>query len=153
MAESVVIPVGINTISELKELPSRTYGLMLDTVRVVGKYSDGTEVIYHGRILGYADGQAAVRQAIRKALITPRFKCLIYSNQYGNEIEDTVTINDATREYMEAVVPNYVEDCLKPDTRILGVSDFSFEFSEKDEVFISFKADTIFGQIDVEVTL
>lgn len=148
MAESVVVPIGIDTISESEELPSKTYGLTLDTKRAIGKYADGTEVIYHGRIIGYVDGQTAVQQAIRKALITPRFKCLIYDNQYGSEIEDAVTVNDATREYTEAVIPGFVEDCLRPDTRILGVSNFAFEFKD-DGAYISFDADTIFGKINI----
>lgn len=133
MAESVFIPIGIEEITDAEELPSKTYRLDLDK----------------GRIVGYADGQEACQQAIRKALITPRFKCLIYDNQYGSEIEDAVTVNDATREYIRSVVQGFVEDCLKPDTRILGVSNFTFEFLE-DGAYISFDADTIFGKINIE---
>lgn len=133
MAESVFIPIGIEEITDAEELPSKTYRLDLDK----------------GRIVGYVDGQEACQQAIRKALITPRFKCLIYDNQYGSEIEDAVTVNDATREYIRSVVQGFVEDCLKPDTRILGVSNFTFEFLE-DGAYISFDADTIFGKINIE---
>lgn len=149
MAESVSVSIGINTISEEEELPSKTYAMTLDTERAVGRYSDGTEVVYHGRIMGYTDGQAAVRQAIRKALITPRFKCLIYDSQYGSEIEEAVTADDATREYVRSVIPGFVEDCLKPDTRILGVTDFEFEFSD-DGAYISFDADTVFGKVSIQ---
>lgn len=133
MADSVFIPIGINEISSEKEKPSKTYKLDLDK----------------GRIIGFVDGQEAVQQAIRKALITPRFKCLIYDNQYGSEIEEAVTTNDATREYVRSVVPGFVEDCLKPDSRVLGVSNFAFEFRE-DGAYISFDADTIFGKISIE---
>lgn len=133
MAESVFIPIGITEVSDAEEQPSKTYKLDLD----------------NGRILGYVDGVEAVQQAIRKAIITPRFKCLIYDNQYGSEIEEAVTVNDATREYIRSVVPGFVEDCLKPDSRILGVSNFAFEFTE-DGAYISFDADTIFGQVSIE---
>lgn len=132
MPESVYIPIGINEISEAEEQPSRTYKLDLDA----------------GRILGFVDGQEAVRQAIRKALITPRWKCLIYDNQYGSEIEDAVTVNDATREYVRSVVPGFVRDCLKPDSRILSVSNFTFEFRD-DGAYIGFDANTIFGKISI----
>lgn len=152
MPDSVVLPVGIDSISDAEELPSKTYKLTLDTKRTEVKYADGTKVVYHGRILGYVDGQAAVQQAIRKALISPRFKCLIYNNQYGSEIEEAVTTNDATHEYICSVVPGFVEDCLKPDSRILSVSNFKFDFLE-DKVYISFDADTIFGQISIEEVL
>ena len=133
MADSVFIPIGINEIASEEEKPSKTYKLDLDK----------------GRIIGFVDGQEAVQQAIRKALITPRFKCLIYDNQYGSEIEEAVTTNDATREYIRSVVPGFVEDCLKPDSRVLGVSNFGFEFRE-DGAYISFDADTIFGKISIE---
>jgi hypothetical protein len=133
MAESVFIPLGINEVSTEEEQPSKTYKLDLDK----------------GRIIGYVDGVEAVKQAIRKAIITPRFKCLIYDHQYGSEIEEAVITNDATREYVRSVVPGFVEDCLKPDSRILSVSNFKFDFQE-DGAYISFDADTIFGSVSIE---
>ena len=77
MAESVFIPIPVATVQEAAEKPSKTYKLDLDK----------------GRILGMVDGQEAVRQAIRKAIIKPRWKCLIYDNQYGSEIEAAVIQN------------------------------------------------------------
>ena len=133
MADSVFISIGIDTVQDEEEKPSKTYRLDLDK----------------GRILGFVDGQEAVRQAIRKAIITPRFKCLIYDNQYGSEIEDAVVAKDATREYIEAVVPEFVKDCLRPDTRILDVYNFSFEFV-RETAYISFDCDTIFGEVSIE---
>lgn len=133
MANSVFIPIGIDEITTAEELPSKTYKLDLEK----------------GRIMGFVDGQEAVQQAIKKALITPRFKCLIYDNQYGSEIEEAVTTNDATREYIRSVVPGFVEDCLKPDKRVLGVSNFNFEFRD-DGAYISFVADTIFGKVSIK---
>ena len=122
-------------LSELMKLQQRSKTYKLDLEK--------------GRIIGFVDGQEAVRQAIKKALITPRFKCLIYDNQYGSEIEEAVITNDATREYIRSVVSGFVKDCLKPDKRILDVSDFVFEFRD-DGACISFNADTIFGKVCVE---
>jgi hypothetical protein len=133
MADSVYIPIPVETVEEATELPSKTYKLDLDK----------------GRIVGYVDGQAAVRQAIRKAIITPRFKCLIYDHQYGSEIEAAVIQKDATRQYTEAIIPGFVRDALRPDTRITGVSNFAFTFTD-DEALISFDADTIFGTVRIE---
>lgn len=134
MAESVYIPIPVETVREAEELPSKTYRLDLDK----------------GRIVGYVDGQEAIRQAIRKAIITPRFKCLIYDNQYGSEIEAAV-IQDgtATPEYVMAVIPGFVRDALRPDTRVTDVYNFDFAF-EDDAVRISFDADTIHGTVRIE---
>ncbi len=87
MAESVYIPIPVTEVVEAKEKPSKTYKLDLDK----------------GRIMGMVDGQEAVRQAIRKAIITPRFKCLIYNSQYGSEIEEAITQKDATEAYTRGV--------------------------------------------------
>lgn len=133
MADSLFIPIPISEVEEAEEKPSKTYRLDLDAGRIVGK----------------VDGIDAVHQAIRKAIITPRFKCLIYDNQYGSEIEDAVTANDATREYVEAVMEGFIRDALAPDTRILDVYDFEFEFTD-DTAYINFTADTIFGQVEIE---
>lgn len=134
MAESVYIPIPVSTVREAAELPTRTYRLDLDK----------------GRILGFVDGQEAVRQAIRKAIITPRWKCLIYDNQYGSEVEAAVIQNrTATREYIEAVLPGFVRDALRPDSRVTGVDNFKLTF-EDDHVYISFDADTIYGTVRIE---
>ena len=129
----VAISIPIATVEEAREQPSLTYRLDLDAGRIVGKI----------------DGLAAADQAIRKAIITPRFKCLIYDNQYGSEVEEEFIRKDATREYIEAACEGFIRDALKPDTRILKVYDFSFDFQE-DGAHIFFRADTIFGDTEVE---
>lgn len=132
MAE-VYIPIPVETVTEAEEQPSLTYRLDLD----------------NGRIVGRVDKLEAVNQAIRKAIITPRFKCLIYDNQYGSEIEEAIISKDATRDYIEAVTEGFVKDALYPDTRILSVYDFRFEFKE-DKAYVFFRADTIFGETEIE---
>lgn len=129
----VFIPIPIDTVTEAEEQPSLTYRLDLDKGRIVGK----------------VDGLTAVNQAIRKAIITPRFKCLIYDNQYGSEIEEAIITKNASPDYIEAVTEGFIRDALRPDTRILSVYDFRFEF-EEDKAHVFFRADTIFGQTEIE---
>ena len=133
MEKQVYIPIPISTVQEEQERPSLTYRLDLAS----------------GRIMGKVDGREAVEQSILKELITPRFRCLVYDNQYGNEVIDAVIANDATPEYIEAAAEGFVRDCLKTDTRILGISDFALTF-EGDGVHIFFRVETIFGKIQIE---
>ncbi len=126
------IPIPISTVQEAQESPSSTYALDLD----------------HGRIMGKVDGLKAIEQAIRKALITPRWKCLVYNNQYGSEIKNAVLSKSASRALVEAELPRMIEDALLPDTRVLSVEDFAFSF-EADKCYISFTAKTIFGTITI----
>lgn len=127
------VPISVETVTEAKEKPSRTYRLDLKA----------------GRIVGLVDGLAAVNQAIHKAIITPRFKCLTYDNQYGSEVEDAIIAKDATPDYIETVVEGFVRDALLPDTRILDVYNFEIVMKE-DTAYISFQADTIYGETTIE---
>lgn len=132
MAETF-IPIPIETITEFGERPSLTYRLNLE----------------NGRIVGKVDGLEAVNQAIRKVLITPRFKCLIYDAQYGSEVEEAIIAKDASTDYIESVTEGFIKDTLRPDTRILSIYDFRFEFKE-DRAYVYFRADTIFGETEIE---
>lgn len=129
----VYVPIPIDTVTEAQEKPSLTYRLDLKA----------------GRIVGLVDGLAAVNQAIHKAIITPRFKCLIYDNQYGSEVEEAIIAKDATPDYIETVVEGFIKDALLPDTRILELYNFAIEFKE-DAAYISFQADTIYGETTIE---
>ena len=133
---SVFVAIPIETVTEAPEKPSLTYRLDID----------------NGRIVGKIDGIEAVNQAIRKAIITPRFKCLIYDNQYGSEIEEAVITKNATRNYIEAAIEGFIKDALLPDTRILSLYDFKITFQE-DSACIFFKADTVFGETEMQVMM
>ncbi|MCX4270459.1 MAG: DUF2634 domain-containing protein [Lachnospiraceae bacterium] len=133
---SVFIPIPIETVTEAPEKPSFTYRLDME----------------NGRIVGKIDGIAAVNQAILKAILTPRFKCLIYDNQYGSEIEETIIAKNATRNYMETAIEGFIKDALLSDTRILSIYDFKMTW-QNDKAFLFFKADTIFGETELQVSL
>ena len=129
---AVAIEIPIDTIEEETEKPTRTYRLDLDS----------------GRIIGTVDGIEAVNQAIRKAIITARYKCLIYDDDYGGELKDMVYDEVSTPELIETALPELVRDALSQDTRILDVYDFEISF-KNDEAFIAFKADTVFGETQI----
>lgn len=131
-------PFPFETIGEEEVETSRTYSIDWE----------------NGRIGGFVDGLEAVLQFIKKALITPRFKCLIYDSQYGSEIKENLMDKDASHEYIETELPFLVEDALLHDGRILKVYNMEIEFGEGypagDSVWISFEADTIYGKAVVE---
>ena len=130
MALDIDIP--ITKIEEETEKPSKTYFLDLD----------------NGRIVGTVDGIEAVKQAIRKAIITSRYKNLIYDSDYGSEVSDMIYDEDSTPELIETALPELIKDTLSQDMRILDVYDFEFKF-EDDKAYISFSIDTIYGKTDI----
>ena len=107
---SLDIEIPINEIEEEVEKPTKTYCLDLD----------------NGRIIGNIDGIEAVKQAVRKAIITSRYKNLIYDSDYGSEVKDMVYDAESTPELIETALPELIKDALSLDTRILDVSDFKF---------------------------
>lgn len=122
---------------ETENITTKTYAINWDT----------------NRIVGYVNEQSALRQFIKKSLITPRYKCLIYDSDYGSEIEANILQSYITREYLETELPFLVKDAIIHDERILDVYDFKFDYdsvSSKDEIIISFSVDTIFGTMEVE---
>lgn len=128
----VDVEIPFSEIEEETEKPTRTYRLDFDS----------------GRIVGTVDGIEAVNQAIRKAIITARYKCLIYDSDYGGELKDMIYDKTSTLEFIETALPELIRDALSQDTRVLDVYDFDFRFNH-DEAFISFCADTIFGETQI----
>ena len=132
------IPIPFETIENEQEKPSRTYRIDWDK----------------GRIIGFVDGREAMNPFIKKAILTPRFRCLLYSNQYGSEIIDTLMDKGVTREYIEAEMFFLVTDALIHDPRVLRVYNVGIEFKDtypmQDSCVIAFDVDTIYGEIPIK---
>lgn len=102
-----------------------------------------------GRINGMIDGLDAVSQTVVKMLMTPRFRHLIYNNQYGSEIISAMRDSESSREFFETDLPRLVKDSLKNDSRVLDITDFSFRY-EGENVIIGFTAVTIYGNTKIQ---
>jgi Protein of unknown function (DUF2634). len=106
---------------DLAEQPSKTWRLDLE----------------NNRISGFIDGLDAVIQSAFMALQTERYEHLIFSWQYGSEL-NTLVGKDSDYAYSEA--KRMIQDALSTDTRITDVRDFSIENG-----VIRFVVDTIYG--------
>lgn len=104
-----------------------------------------------GEIIGIVDGLEAIRQFIKKAIMTARFRFLIYDSDYGSELDNFLGQN-VTAEYLQAEIPRVFQEALSVDDRILEAH--SFEFSRTgDQAYVTFTVDTVDGAITEEVTL
>lgn len=83
------------------------------------------------------------------ALKTARYRYLIYSWQYGSELETLIG-----SPYSEATtrdkVRTFIESALEPRQEITGISDYTCTFSG-DTVTAAFKLDTIYGEEEMEI--
>nr|DAS46164.1 MAG TPA: Protein of unknown function (DUF2634) [Caudoviricetes sp.] len=99
-----------------------------------------------GRISGFIDEKEAVKQAIMLILNTERYKFLIYSWNYGAELEALVGTHP---DIVEDEAERLISEALLQDDRITAVYDFEFS-RNRDTLLVSFKVDSIYGDIDIE---
>ena len=99
-----------------------------------------------GRISGFIDEKEAVKQAIMLILNTERYKFLIYSWNYGAELE---TLIGTHPDIVEDECERLISEALLQDDRIMAVYDFEFS-RNKDTILVNFKVDSIYGDIDIE---
>lgn len=116
----------------VREQPSRTY-------RVDFK---------RGRVSGFTDGVSAMEQAILLILNTERFRHLIYSWDYGSEVNSTL---GEDFQLAMSEVRRYITEALEQDERITGVDGFEFAQTERNTLSVSFTVRTIFGDISEQI--
>ncbi|WMJ82736.1 DUF2634 domain-containing protein [Oscillospiraceae bacterium LTW-04] len=119
----------------------KTYG-----ENVSGLKPSVTYRLINGRIEGRADGKNAISQAIDLMLSTERWRHLIYSGDYGVELEE---LFGKSRGYLEADMERRFSEAMAEDDRIKGMEGFEMTFSG-DEANISFTVITAFGDVQVE---
>lgn len=113
----------------LEQIPSRTYRLQ------------------NGRIAGWIDELAAMRQAIEKVLHTERFTWLIYTDNYGVELKSLIGEDlDLVMAEMERIV----RETLSVDERIIEIENFQVTQESRNTLLVSFFVTTIFGSIQME---
>lgn len=128
------VAIDIEDALDEKEIPSKTYCLNFEK----------------GRIIGKCDGIIALKQFIHKVLITSRGNYpVLYTDDYGSDIENAVLGESTTEEYLTTVIPQLVKDCLLVDDRISDVYDITAEvIGEK--LFIKFCVASDFGNFDMQ---
>lgn len=109
---------------------------------------DATETyklnIEKDRVIGYTDELEAMKQAIYKIINTERYDYLIYSWNYGIELND---LFGEPIPYVYSEIKRRIIEALTQDTRIESVDAFSFEQIKRGEVFVKFTAHTIYGDV------
>lgn len=103
-----------------------------------------------GRVKG-ADGHTAWAQWCVKTVLTERFAHVIYSTDYGTEIEQA--LKQPSRRAVEAELERVITEALLVDPRTERVTDFDFEW-DGDIVKVSFTVVPVVGHPErLEVAL
>lgn len=97
------------------------------------------------KICSVIDGLESIKQAVYIMLNIERYQYLIYSFDFGVELQDLI---GEPIDYIEAELERRIADCLEQDDRITEVTDFEFEKLGNDKLSVSFSVNTIYGTIE-----
>ncbi|MBY6879652.1 DUF2634 domain-containing protein [Clostridium botulinum] len=133
--------------SEVSILPQ---GSILDeNIEVEENYIEPTKTykIKDNRIVGVVDGKEALKQAIQLILGTERYEYLIYSWNYGSELNGLI---GKQKDIAESEFKRRIREALSQDDRINNVNNFIFKY-DKDGVEVSFTVFSIYGEFTESV--
>lgn len=97
------------------------------------------------------EGLEAIKTWVWKALNTERFKYIIYSWDYGNEIE-TLISKPYTPSYTQAEVTRYVEEALLINPYIKSIYRIESKFNNG-KLNINLKLSTVYSDLDLEMEM
>ena len=117
------------TILEEQVQPSRTYHLDLDRKRV-------TSMI---------DGRDAIIQAVKKILHTERYAYVIYSSQYGVELDRLI---GQEYDFIVSDIKRTLTEALLMDNRIISLENFEMKKTGLDTMEVNFLVNSIEGEIN-----
>jgi hypothetical protein len=96
---------------------------------------------------GFVDDKETLKIWIHFALKTERYKHLIYSWYYGNEVNNIIG-KKTTRGLFNSEVKRYIEECLLVNDYITGIQDLKIE-KDGSKLTIDFTVLTILGEVSV----
>ena len=105
-----------------------------------------------GRLTGrIVEGVDALCVWAYLALKARRYRWVVYSWGYGNEVYDLIG-NSYSEEYLRSECRRYMEECLFENEHITGIEDL--EVSQiKDALYIKFRMITDVGSKEVEINV
>lgn len=106
-------------------------------------YTYAIDYARDSQIRGFTDDLEAMKQAIYKIINTERYEYIIYSWNYGIELQD---LFGQPIPYVYAELQRRIIEALLADDRIKDVYGFEFGHNQGD-VFTTFSVDTIYGTI------
>ena len=121
----------LTTDLEVTDIPSKTYKMHIDK----------------NVVRGTCDEVEAVKQSIYKILNTERYEYIIYSWNYGIELMD---LYGEPVDWVCSELERRITEALELDDRIETLEGFDFDTSEKGVVHVSFTANTVFGDVEIE---
>lgn len=99
------------------------------------------------RLRGRGDNYEAVRQAVEVIVNVERFHWQIYSPNFGTDFTGLLGNEPG---FVASELQRRLSDAFLPDSRILGISDFAYEF-ENGVLTAAVTVNTVFGSVKASV--
>jgi len=116
---------------ETENQPSRTYKLDFE----------------RKRIGGMIDNEPAIMQMVMKILYTERYAYVIYSSQYGVELDRMI---GQDYDFIVSDLERTITEALTADDRVIDITDFQTNKIGIDKMEVSFTVNTFDGSVDIE---
>lgn len=100
-----------------------------------------------GRVIGMVDDLEAVKQAVFKIVKTERFQYLIYSFDYGIEMQNMLGKSPL---YVQTELRRRIQEALLQDDRIQSIEGLTMDING-DELTARFTVVTNYGNFEAEV--
>lgn len=95
------------------------------------------------------EGNEALKVWIFKAIHVNRYEYIIYTWDYGNELESLIG-KGYSKELIYAESKRYLEECLLVNEYIKSVEGIEVEFKER-ALSLNFRVVTVYGELEVSV--
>lgn len=99
------------------------------------------------KIVENCDNLEAMKQVVYKIINTERYQCLIYSWNYGIELQDLLGMPTS---FCIPEIERRITEALLQDERISKVFDFVFTIPRKGIIHTGFRVETTKGTIEAE---
>jgi len=115
---------------EVVSQPSLTYKLDFERKRISGKI----------------DNEEAIMQLVMKILYTERYAYVIYSSQYGVELDRLI---GKDYDFIVSDLERTITEALLADDRILSITDFVAEQTAIDRMTATFTVNSVVGSVNI----
>ena len=94
------------------------------------------------RIIGVIDGLEACVQAMLKIILTERYSTVIYSSEYGTELETLIGVNIPL---VQTDLERRLREALSVDVRFVDIKQFTTSVTGFNEIEVQFLLETVYG--------
>lgn len=122
-----------------------------ETISIPNTYKEYELDFAAGQLTGKVlEGKEALKVWIYKTLLTKRYKHIIYSWDYGQDLEELIG-QGYEKGLIRSEVERRIKDCLLIHPHIKECNNFNIRL-QQDQLHVDFTVNTIYGEEDINVS-